>query len=461
MPSNDTLDTEETLAACMMSRDTLAGILDSVSDGILTADEKFLVATFNRSASEITGFSREEAVGKPCLEVFRQILSGQECLVCRALEKGEYVREVEREIARKDGDRRLVLVTTTSLLDIGGEQAGVVVVFHDIQEIKELREQLKGRSRFHQLIGKNHKMQDVYRLVEQVADSNASVLIQGESGTGKELVAHAIHYQSPRANSPLVTVNCSALVETLLESELFGHVRGAFTGATYTKMGRFERADGGTIFLDEIGDISPMIQLKLLRVLQEKEFEPVGESKPRKVNVRVIAATNKDLWHLVQESRFREDLYYRLKVVTIQLPLLRDRRNDIPLLVQHFVEKLNRETGKEILGGTKEALNAFLSSNWPGNVRELENAIEHAFVLCKGRWFTLEDLPIEIQKSHALTQTDLTDAPDEEQVERLRITEVLKAERGRPSEAARKLGVSRTTLWRKLKKYRITPRETG
>jgi len=454
------MDAEESLTACLIGRDTLAGVLDSVSDGILTADQGLKLITINRSATEITGFSREEALGRSCLEIFRQVLFGQECLVCRALEKGEYVRDVEREIVRKGGDRRLVLVTTTPLLDPGGEQAGGVVVFRDIQETRELREQLKGRSRFHQLIGKNHKMRETYRLIEQVADSSASILIQGESGTGKELVAHAIHYKSSRANGPFITVNCSALVETLLESELFGHVKGAFTGATYKKIGRFELADGGTIFLDEIGDVSPMIQLKLLRVLQEKEFEPVGEGKPRKVDVRVIAASNKDLWKLVQEGQFRDDLYYRLKVVTICLPLLRERRDDIALLVQHFVEKFNRETGKKILGGTREAIAALMTYSWPGNVRELGNAIEHAFVLCKGRWFTLEDLPIEIHKGGVSYQIGVPGAPDEEEAERLRILEALKAVRGQPSEAARQLGISRTTLWRKLKKFRITPHET-
>ena len=246
----------------------------------------------------------------------------------------------------------------------------------------------------------------------------------------------------------------------VVESELFGHVKGAFTGATYNKIGRFELADGGTIFLDEIGDVSPMIQLKLLRVLQEKEFEPVGESKPRKVDVRVIAASNKDVWKLVQEGQFRDDLYYRLKVVSISLPLLRERRDDIALLVQHFVEKLNRETGKKILGGTREAIAALMTYSWPGNVRELDNAIEHAFVLCKGRWFTLEDLPIEIQKGRVSYPIAVPGAPDEEEAERLRILEALKAVRGQPSEAARQLGISRTTLWRKLKKFRITPHET-
>lgn len=459
MPNSTLVQTnmpqEESLAACLIGRDMLEGVLDGVSDGILTADPKFRVTTFNRSAGEITGFSREEALDSSCTAIFRQILFGQECLVCRALEKREYVREVEREIVRKNGECLLVLVTTTPLLDAAGAESGVVVVFRDIQEIRNLREQLKGRSCFHQLIGKSHKMQNIYRLIQQVADSSVSVLIQGESGTGKELVAHAIHYQSSRANSPFVTVNCSALVETLLESELFGHVKGAFTGATYTKVGRFELADGGTIFLDEIGDISPMIQLKLLRFLQEKQFEPVGEAKPRKVDVRVIAATNKDLWELVKEGRFRDDLYYRLKVVTIDLPPLRERRSDISLLVEHFVGKLNRETEKKILGGTREAMAALMAYPWPGNVRELENAIEHAFALSKGRWFTLEDLPVEIQKAAVRGEENVGGAPTREEAERLRILEALKAVGRRPSEAARQLGISRTTLWRKLKKYRV------
>jgi len=458
--SQNVLHAEESLTACLTSLDTLERILDSVSDGIMTIDGNLKVMTFNRAATDITGFTKEEALSGSCLDVFRQILFGQECLVCRALEKREYVHDVEREILRKGADRRLVLVTTTPLVEARGEQPGIVVVFRDIQEIRELREQLKGRSRFDQLVGKNHRVQEIYRLIEQVAGSTASVLIQGESGTGKELVARAIHYNSRRANGPFVAVHCSALVETLLESELFGHVKGAFTGATYTKVGRFELADGGTIFLDEIGDVSPMIQLKLLRVLQEREFERVGESKPRKVDVRVIAATNKNLFHLVKEGRFRDDLYYRLKVVTVDLPTLRERRDDIPLLVEHFVEKLNKAVGKKIVGGTKETMVAFMSYPWPGNIRELENAIEHAFVLCKGCWLTLEDLPPEIAKSEGSDSTVIPQAPANEDAERLRILETLKAAGGRPTETARQLGISRTTLWRKLKKYRIIPDET-
>lgn len=456
MRLRNSLNSEDPLVACLSSCNTLERILDSVSDGIITVDMTLRVMSFNRAAADLTGFSREEAMGSPSLDFFHELF-GKGNPVPHALEKKEYVHDVEREIARKDGNRCLVLVTTRPLLDSRGAEGGIVVVFRDIQEVHDLREQLKGRSGFHQLIGKNHRMIEIYRLIEQVADSDASVLIQGESGSGKELVARAIHNQSPRASGPFVAINCSALVETLLESELFGHVKGAFTGAAYAKVGRFEIANGGTILLDEIGDVSPMIQVKLLRVLQEREFERVGESRPHKVDVRVVSATNKDLWELVQKDRFRDDLYYRLKVVTINLPPLRERRDDIPLLVQHFVEKFNREMGKNILSGTREAMAALMAYPWPGNVRELENTIEHAFVLCKGQWFTLEDLPVEVAKARVSTQPALLNSPAEEEAERLKILGVLQAVGGRQAEAARKLGISRTTLWRKLKKYQGHP----
>ena len=448
------------LAACLIDRDMLARIIECVSDGILAVDQAMRVTSLNQAGSAITGVSKEKALGKACGDIFRQILCSQECVVCQGIQKGIYLREAERLIVREGGERRLVLVTTTPLTNQKGARDGLVVVFRDIQEIRNLRDQLTNRFYFHKLIGKNHSMRNIYRLIEQVADSTASVLIQGESGTGKELVAHAIHYQSPRAGGPFVTVNCSALVETLLESELFGHVKGAFTGATYSKVGRFELADGGTIFLDEIGDISPMVQLKLLRVLQEKQFEPVGESKSRTVEVRVVAASNKDLRELVRGGHFRDDLYYRLKVVAIDLPPLRERKDDIPLLTQHFVEKLCHETGKNVVGPTKEAMAALLTHPWPGNVRELGNALEHAFVLCRGDWLTLEDLPPEIKEGKSPALTNVRDSSTEEEEERLRIAEALKSVKGRPSEAARQLGMSRTTLWRKLKKHQISRYET-
>ncbi len=448
--------------ARVLGRENIEAILDAVTDGIFTTDERLRIVQFNRAAEEITGFSRDEALGMPCLEIFQQILSGQECLVCKAIEKEEYVRLVEREITRKDGRRGLVLVTTTPVREAGGRRAGVVVVFRDIQELKELTEQVKGRATFAGLIGKNHRMRQIYRLVEQVADSTASVLVEGESGTGKELVAKAIHSCSPRANKPFVAVSCAALAEALLESELFGHVKGAFTGAVTSKVGRFELADGGTLFLDEIGDISPAIQVKLLRVLQEHTFERVGESRPRTVDVRIIAATHRDLHQLIAEGRFREDLYYRLKVVPISVPPLRERTDDIPLLAAHFVERFRKETGKPITGVTPDAMSALLDYPWPGNVRELENAIEHAFVRCTGTEITLVHLPQEVrgairwpQAGHEGGQAAPSPVASSE---RERIVQALNEAGWNRASAARRLGLSRVTLWRKIREYGIIPR---
>jgi PAS domain S-box-containing protein len=414
------------------------------------------IISFNRAAAALTGFTLEETVGKRFADVFTGGLTGDGALLRNAFEKGEHVSDLERQIVGKAGQRRLARITTKALFEAAGGPGGVVIALHDVQQIHELREQLKGQSASDAIIGKNHKMGQVYRLIEQVADSNASVLVQGESGTGKELVARAIHQQSPRRHRPFVAVNCAALVESLLESELFGHVKGAFTGASNAKLGRFELADGGTIFLDEIGDVTPAVQVKLLRVLQEKEFERVGESKTNKVDVRVIAATNKNLWELVGDGRFRDDLYYRLKVVSISLPPLRERRDDVPLLVQHFVKKFNRQTGKSLLGASREAMAALMSYGWPGNIRELENAIEHAFVLCRGQYFGLDDLPQEIGRARLSAEVTDLDTPGEQDVERQRILSTLKSAGGL-SEAARQLGISRTTLWRKLKKIQDSP----
>lgn len=455
MADYSTVEPRDRLGACLSTCDTLGRILDSVSDGIITIDQRMRIISFNRAAAALTGFTGEEAVGRRFTDIFPNGLTEDGALLRDAFEKGQYVSDLEREIVGKAGQRRLVRITMKALFE-AGQPGGVVIALRDIQQIHDLREQLKGESAFHEIIGKNHRMREIYRLIEQVADSHASVLIHGESGTGKELVARAIHHQSPRGKRPFVTVNCAALVETLLESELFGHVKGAFTGASNAKLGRFELADGGTIFLDEIGDVSPPVQVKLLRVLQEKEFERVGESKTNKVDVRVIAAGNKNLWELVREGRFRDDLYYRLKVVSITLPSLRERRDDIPLLVQHFVEKFNRETGKTLLGATREALAALMSYAWPGNIRELENAIEHAFVLCRGQYFGFDDLPQEIGTARLYEGLIDLDAPGEESVERQRILTTLKSAKGL-SEAAHQLGISRTTLWRKLKRMQDPP----
>jgi transcriptional regulator with PAS, ATPase and Fis domain len=307
--------------------------------------------------------------------------------------------------------------------------------------------------RFHDLIGKNPQMHALYALIRQVAPTPASILLQGESGTGKELVARALHAESPRAARPFVKVNCAALAESLLESELFGHVKGAFTGAIADKVGRFEAGNRGTIFLDEIGDVSPLIQLKLLRVIQEREFERVGSSRPIRTDVRLISATNKDLSRLVAAGLFREDLYYRLKVVPLTLPPLRERKDDIPLLLHAFLARFSRDLGKPVRGLTRRALEAMRRHSWPGNVRELEHAIEHACVRCQGELLGLADLPRELQGGEGLDPETVArlDAGRQVVLDRPLLERLLRENGGNRSKTARMLGIGRTTLWRRLK----------
>jgi transcriptional regulator with PAS, ATPase and Fis domain len=298
-------------------------------------------------------------------------------------------------------------------------------------------------------------MQDIYRLLEDLANLETTVLITGESGTGKELVARALHYSGQRAFKPFVTVNCSALTESLLESELFGHVKGAFTGAIKDKQGRFQAANGGTILLDEIGDISPLIQLKLLRVLQEKVFERVGESTPQKVDVRVIACTNKDLKEKVKKGEFRQDLYYRLKVVEVPLPPLRDRLEDLPLLVDHFCRSFNERFKKNIEGISSEVLSRFMNYPWLGNVRELEHVMEHAFVLCHGRVITLEHLPSEISNDEKTEQITIPKIHGKEPKQAQEILDALNKTDWNKAKAARILGIGRRTIYRKIHQYQF------
>jgi transcriptional regulator with GAF, ATPase, and Fis domain len=330
----------------------------------------------------------------------------------------------------------------------------------------EAESQLAERSGLDQIVGHSHPMQELYTLIEQAAASDASLLINGETGTGKELVARAIHFRSRRRDKPFVKVNCSALTESLLEDELFGHVRGAYTGAYQDKVGRFESADGGTLFLDEIGDISPLIQLKLLRVLQEHEFERVGESHSRQVDVRVVAATHRDLRELMRGGAFREDLYYRLKVFAIHVPPLRERKEDVGPLVEHFIAQFSEQTGKQVTGVEPDAMRVLMDHCWPGNVRELENAIEHAFVTCPGGRIGLFDLPVEIRRAELrredcadprLQRPVATEAPAPRRrrkpgTTRDDLLRILDACDWNKAEAARQLGISRSTIWRRMKR---------
>jgi PAS domain S-box-containing protein len=431
-------------------------IINSIADGVFTLSPDMSLTSFNRSAEKMTGYRQEEVLGKPCKSIFKSRGCDEVCPVRRMLLTGKPLTGVEMEITAKDGSKVPVSMSTAVLLDETGEVIGAVETFRDLSRVKTLTEELKTKHSFRSIIGKSHRMQEIYRLIESVARSNVTVLIQGDTGTGKELVARAIHYESARAGNPFVVVNCAALPEALLESELFGHVKGAFTGAILDRKGRFEMADGGTILLDEISEISPTTQVKLLRVLETKQFERVGDSQTRGVDVRLLCATNRNLKELVGSGCFREDLYYRINVVTVSLPPLRERDEDIPLLVEHFMQKFRAETGKHAEKVSQKAMDLLIDYQWPGNVRELENAIGHAFVHCSGTVLLPEHLPQDLLDAVKGSGSDRVRIGSLEDMEKTAIAEMLKKCKGNRSLAARRLGIGRSSLWRKLKKYGLT-----
>ncbi len=426
-------------------------VLDSMSDGVLVCDEAMRVTKFNAAAEQITGWSRSDAVGAPCPEIFHGYLCGHGCIVEQAAAGIDGVRDQEVMIKGRDGQGRLIVLNTSTVRAPDGSSLGVVAVFRDITELARLRNEVRGRAGFPKLVGRSPAMRALHEQIEDVAASEATVLLLGETGVGKELVAEAIHATGRRASGPLVKVNCSALSEGLLESELFGHVRGAFTGAVRDKVGRFELAGGGTILLDEIGELSPNLQVKLLRVLQEKEIERVGEARVIPIDCRVIAATNRDLRALVARGRFREDLFYRLSVIPIHVPPLRERRADIPLLAQHFLGRLAEQEGKAIEGFSAAALDCLLDHRWPGNVREIENAVAFAVIKCRSKHVGAEHLPPEIRSSQRTPRRTGT-IP----LTRAMIEAALQKTGGNRLRAARALGVGRATFYRKLAELDIT-----
>ena len=356
-------------------------ILDSIVDGVFTVDENWQITSFNSAATQITGVPREEAVGQRCCDVFHASICENECALRQTLETGRPITSKPIYVVKADGDRIPISISTAVLKDHDGKLIGGVETFRDLSVVEQLRKELEEKYTFADIIARSAAMRRLLDVLPQFGESKSTVLIEGASGTGKELFARAIHDLSHRRDKPLVAVNCGALPDTLLESELFGYKAGAFTDARHDKPGRFALADSGTIFLDEIGDVSPAMQSKLLRVLQEGVYEPLGSIESANVDVRVIAATNKDLGRLVSEGTFREDLYYRINVVRLQLPPLCDRREDIPLLVEHFISKFNRLQDKRILGVSPEVMAILLGHDYPGNVRELENIIVSCSVL--------------------------------------------------------------------------------
>jgi len=434
-------------------RSDLETIFASVQEGIVTVDSQMRVMKANNSFERICDPFSRDIIGKRFDEIAHRCNSACSNVLGEVLQTKKEVRAVRVECRHDKRRRQMVVLTSSplkassSLKDRSDNFTGAVLVIRDVTRESDLERELKERRQFQNIIGKSRKMQLIYELLEDLAHSNTTVLVTGESGTGKELVAGALHYSGNRANNPLVKVNCSALSDSILESELFGHVKGAFTGAVQNKIGRFEMADGGSILLDEIGEISLNVQLKLLRVIQEKEFERVGESKPIKTDIRIIATTNRNLKERVRQNHFREDLYYRLKVVEIPLPPLRNRIGDIPLLVDHFCKLFERRFNKTIEGISGDVLRIFSAYTWTGNVRELEHAIEHAFVLCHSRFITVDHLPPEIREVHK----DQKITPEKESSINLKaIRQALEKTGGNKAKAARLLGINRRTIYRKL-----------
>jgi PAS domain S-box-containing protein len=431
-------------------RDCHAIILDSINDGVFTVDDQWRVTSFNRAAERITGVKRQQAIGKPCCEVFRASICETACALRKTLTTGRPVVNKAVYILDAKGKRVPISISTAAFKDENGKTIGGVETFRDLSLAEDLRKELEAKYSFADIVGRSAAMRHVFQLLPQIAESDSTVLIEGASGTGKELFAKAIHKLSRRRDKRFVALNCAALPDTLLESELFGYKAGAFTDARCDKPGRFALADGGTLLLDEIGDISPAMQVRLLRVLQEKVYEPLGSVESVKTDVRVIAATNKDLAKLVRKGIFREDLFYRIHVIRLMLPNLRDRREDIPLLIEHFIAKFNRSQGKDVVGVSDDVLARLMEHDYPGNVRELENILEHAFVLCRGALIELAHLPPQLRGATEAASPNIA-GMTLEAMERFLIADALRRTDGNRAAAARQLGINPSTLFRKLK----------
>jgi PAS domain S-box-containing protein len=430
-------------------------ILDSVADGVFTVDHDWRITSFNKAAERITGVSAERAVGMRCSDVFHADICERRCALRESMETGQRLIDVPARILDSKGHSVPISLSTAVLRDQDGTVLGAVETFRDLSAIETLRREIEHRYTFEDIVGKSNAFKRIFALLPDVAESDTTVLIEGPSGSGKELVARAVHSMSHRRTQPFVAVNCGALPVNLFESELFGYVQGAFTDAKRAKPGRMSLAEGGTLFLDEVSELPPATQVKLLRVLQEHEYEALGSVQTCHTNVRVVAATNSRLAELVSAGKFRDDLYFRLAVVRLSLPSLRERREDIPYLVEHFVARFNAKRGKKIEGVTPAVMDLLMRHDFPGNVRELENIVEYGFVLCHNRFIDVEHLPEDVQKEPPIAADEPPDSRRFAAAEADAIRAALRAARGQLEPTAKELGISRTTLWRKLRRHRI------
>jgi two-component system response regulator HydG len=430
----------------------LATILDSVADGVFTVDSEMRITWFNRAAEKITGFSQQEALGRPCCEIFRSNICFSACPVREALATGRNVENLEIDILDRYNRELPISVSASVLRDAEGRPTGGVETFRDLSRLHALKQEITEKYSFHDLLSRNPAMRRLFDVLPDVAASNATVLLQGESGTGKELFARALHNLSPRRDRPLVVVNCGALPEQLLEAEIFGVRKGAYTGAVEDRPGRLTQAEGGTLFLDEIGDLPLALQVKLLRVLENREYQALGARRPQRADVRFVAATHRDLENMVKEGSFRQDLFFRLNVVQLLIPPLKERPEDIPLLLDLALDRFNKSYGKRIRGFSSEALSLLLDHSYPGNVRELLNMVERSVILARGETITPELLPSELTQSTPMPsfEDDENRLPTANQLAAL-----LEKHEGNRSAAARELGINRTTLWRWLKRCQM------
>lgn len=440
----------------IIPQNTTEIILESISDGVFTINPDWQITTFNRAAEEITGVARSEAIGRHCWEVFRSNMCEARCALRQTMEDKKSSSSTATFIINSEQKKIPISISTALLKDANGKILGGVETFRDMSLVEQLRKELDGKFQIGDMVSRNHEMKKLFSIVPQIAESDSSVLVLGETGTGKELLSRAIHNTSARKRKPFIAINCGAFPDELLESELFGYKAGAFTHAVKDKTGYFAAAEGGTILLDEIGETSPAFQVRLLRVLEEKEYVPLGSVKPIKSNVRVLAATNRNLLKEVQSGKFREDLYYRINVVQLKLPALRLRKEDIPLLTELFIEKMNRIKDRAIKGIDEEALAHVMAWDYPGNIRELQNIIERASILCPSGIIQARHLPSYLIQTHLNTQTNCTLDRSKNNTEIETIQLALKRNHNNRLAAAKDLGIHKSTLFRKIKKLGIS-----